>query len=379
MNHRERVLAALDHREADRVPLDFGSARFTTITEGAYGALVRHLSIPTEPTILEKPQRTVLIDEPVLRRFDIDTRGLFLGRPSRWEDVQLDEQSYQDEWGVVRSRPKESIYWDLAASPLSGEISLSDVANWRGPDPDDPGRTKGLRERALQYRDTTDYALVLALPTGFVHVSQFLRGFEDWFSDLILSPSLLGTLMDNVLEIQLAIIGQALDEVGDLVDVIACSDDVGHQRGPAFSPEVYRRLIKPRHKRMFQFIHDRSAAKLLYHSCGSVYAFLDDLVEIGVDILNPIQVRAAHMDTARLKREFGDKLVFWGGVDTQEVLPQGAPQDVIAEVKKRLADLAPGGGYVLNSVHNIQDDVPPENICAMFDSAGELGRYPLLL
>lgn len=377
MNHRERVLAALNHQEPDLVPLDFGSARFTTITEGAYRALTSYLGIVVEPTILEKPQRTVHIDEPVLQRLDIDTRGIFLGRPSNWEDVQIDEYTYKDEWGVERSRPPESIYWDLAKSPLAGEITLADVGRWRGPDPDDPGRTRGLRELALRYRETTGCALVLALPTGFVHVTQFLRGFEDWFADLILSPSLLGALMDNVLEIQLAIIGHALDQVGDLVDVIACSDDIGHQRGPAFSPEVYRRLIKPRHQRMFQFMHDRSPAKLLYHSCGSVYVFLDDLVEIGVDILNPVQVSAAHMETDRLKREFGEKLVFWGGIDTQQVLPQGSAEDVRNEVQRRLSDLAAGGGYVLNSVHNIQNDVPPENVCAMFEAARELGRYPL--
>ena len=149
------------------------------------------------------------------------------------------------------------------------------------------------------------------------------------------------------------------------------------QRGPMISPELYRRFIKPRHRRYFDAIRARTSAKILFHTCGAVTRLLPDLIDIGVDFLNPVQVSAAHMDTAVLKREYGNKIGFWGAIDTSRVLPMGTVEQVRAEVGKRIHDLAPGGGYVLAAVHNIQPDVPPQNILAMFDACIELGSYPV--
>jgi uroporphyrinogen decarboxylase len=170
---------------------------------------------------------------------------------------------------------------------------------------------------------------------------------------------------------------RSLDLVGDRVDVVFLGDDLGTQLGPQVSPELYRKYIKPQHRRIFDVYHAKSKAKVLLHSCGSVAALIPDLIEIGVDILNPVQVRASGMDPAKLKREYGRDLTFWGGVDTQEVLPRGKVADVWAEVGLRIRQMGSGGGYVLNSVHNVQPDVPPENVVAMFEAARELGRYPL--
>jgi uroporphyrinogen decarboxylase len=379
MNHRERLLAALNHQEPDRVPLDFGSTRVTGITRGAYEPLLRHLGLAVdEIRTLDKPFGTVLVDEAVTRAFDVDVRGAFLGPPDGFQDVYLDAHTYADEWGVVRSQPPGTLYWDLVKSPLSGEITKTSVLSWKGPDPEDPGRFRGLRERVKAIRDNTDSAIAFSLPTGVVHVTQYLRGFEDWFTDLVLEPRLIGLLMDKVIDLQLATTERALAEVGDLVDVVVIGDDIGHQRGPLCSPETYRQVIKPRQQRFFQFAHDHTPAKLFLHTCGSVYTLLDDLIEIGVDILNPVQVSAAHMgDTARLKREYGGRLVFWGAIDTQAVMPQGTTADVRDEVERRITDLAPGGGYVLTAVHNLQPDVPPENVCAMYEAGHEAGRYPI--
>jgi uroporphyrinogen decarboxylase len=198
-----------------------------------------------------------------------------------------------------------------------------------------------------------------------------LRGFEDWFMDFARDRRLLGALFDAVLEVSLAICEEQLREVGGKVDVVLTADDLGIQRGLMISPEAYREMIKPRHARYFQLIHDMSPAKVLFHVCGSVVDILDDLVDIGVDVLHPVQVTARGMDPKELKRKWGDKLAFWGAIDTQRVLCRGSVEEVRAEVTQRIEELGRGGGYVLGAVHNIQPDVSVENVLAMYRHARE--------
>ena len=195
--------------------------------------------------------------------------------------------------------------------------------------------------------------------------------------DMIANPKLTTAIMDKMLEFYISFWGEMLPIVGPYVQVIKLGDDLGMQSGPLISPDLFRSMIKPRERELIAFIKKRTDAKIFFHSCGSIYEFIPDLIEIGVDVLNPIQVSAKDMDTKRLKQEFGDRLAFWGAVDTQQVLPFGSPEDVVAEVKKRIGDLAPGGGYILSSVHNIQAKVPPENIETMFDAALRYGEYPI--
>lgn len=382
MSHRERVLTTLAHCEPDRIPLDLGSTVNTGILISAYRRLLKHLGLEREASPRKSSGSAnwlglATVDEAVLQRFDIDTRGIKLGPPDNWRGLQLPDDSYQDEWGVVRRRAPGADYYDLVKSPLNGEITVTDIAQFQWPDPYDPGKTRGLREKALHLRQNTDYAVVLHLADICVHTSQFMRGFEYWFTDFILDPKLIEALMDAILEIRLAEAEEALAQVGDLVDIVSCSDDVGGQNGPLISPQMHRRFIKPRHKKFFDLVHSRTAARLLFHSCGSVYVLLGDFIDIGVDILNPVQVSAAEMNTTRLKKEYGDRLVFWGGIDTQHVLPFGTVAEVREEVRRRIHDLAQGGGYMLTAVHNIQPDVPPENICAMYEAALEFGQYPI--
>lgn len=371
MTHRERVLAALNHQETDRVPMDFGSTRDTSIVKEGYLRLKKYLGIISDkpPRIINRMMQVVEIDEEIQKYLDVDLRGVSLGRPDKGGDVELGENCYKDEWGVIRIKPPGSFYYDQKDFPLAGPITFSDILNYKWPDPHDPGRYRGLRKKVEWLRDNTDYAIVLQLPAPFIHISQYLRGFEDWFIDCVANPRLLGMLCDAILDVNLAICGEALREVGDLVDIIFCADDLGMQNGPIVSPDIYRRLFKPRHKRYFQFIHDHSSAKLALHTCGSVWDLLDDLIEIGVEILNPVQVSAAKMDTFQLKKQCGNKLCFWGAIDTQHVLPRENTEEVKREVKKRINHLSPGGGYILSAVHNIQPDVPPENIVIMYKSA----------
>lgn len=378
MTHRERVLKALCHEEPDRIPIDLGSTRCTSIHLVEYQHLKKHFGIQTEDSIIDKMMQPVKVDERILEALDVDTRGVWLGEPERSGDAQLSPTLWRDEWGVLREQPAGSYYYDLVGSPLSGDITLQDIVSFPWPDPHDPGRTRGLRERVLALRQSTDCAIVLNTTSIVIHVPQYLRGFEDWFMDLASDPKLAGALMDAVLDVHLAIASDALDQVGDLVDIVYASDDIGHQNGPSTSPDMYRKLLKPRHKRFFDLIKSKSNAKILFHTCGSIYSVLGELIDVGVDAVNPVQVTAKDMgDTARLKREFGDELTFWGGVDSHRVLPFGTPEDVRREVAQRIRDLAPGGGYVLDSVHNIQPGVPVENILTMFEYGKEVGHYPL--
>jgi uroporphyrinogen decarboxylase len=212
-----------------------------------------------------------------------------------------------------------------------------------------------------------------------VHLSQFLRGFEDWFIDLAADQKLAAAMFDAVVEHTSAIAAEILKAGGDLVDVVLVGEDMGFQNGPIISPELYRRLFKPRHKKFFDTVKKHTSAFVLLHSCGSIYKLLPDIIELGVDAINPVHVAARDMDSSMLGSEFGDRLSFWGGIDTQRVLPNGTPEEVKAEVRRRIRDLAPGGGYVLAAAHNIQPDVPVENILAMFEAGREYGRYPINL
>ncbi|MBP2672048.1 MAG: uroporphyrinogen decarboxylase, partial [candidate division NC10 bacterium] len=287
----------------------------------------------------------------------------------------------QDEWGVVRTRPADSHYFDLCRSPFAEDPTRSAIESYAWPDPLNPGRYRGLREKARHLHRETDYAVVLDVNCAFFLRCCELRGWENFYTDLVADVPFAEALMDRYLEIRLAMAERALEEVGDNVDVVmVTSDDLGMTEGPLISPALYRTLIKPRQQRTFDAIRARTNAFLYYHTDGAIYSLLPDLVEIGVQVLNPVEVRAVGMeDTAKLKREFGDALTFWGAIDTHHVLPQGSVADVRDEVRRRIRDLGPGGGYVVGPVHNIQPDVPPANVVAMYDTAYETGRYPLCL
>ena len=212
---------------------------------------------------------------------------------------------------------------------------------------------------------------------GILEMALRLRGFEQLFMDFVLDPELVCGLLDRIVEIKSVFWQEALEQVGDEVLVAIEADDLGTQNSLLISPDMYRQYVKPRHKKLFSFIKSKAPhIKVFLHSCGAVKPLIPDLIEAGVDILNPVQVSASNMDTKVLKKEFGDVLTFWGGgVDTQRVLPFGTPHEVREEVKRRIDDLAPGGGFVFNTIHNIQADVPPENIEAMLETLERYGKY----
>ncbi|RPJ17719.1 MAG: hypothetical protein EHM37_00285 [Deltaproteobacteria bacterium] len=369
MTSRERVLAAISHHEPDRIPIDLGGTRDSSIVVEGYERLKRHFGVSDNNDLCDRMMRVVKVDETILRKLEIDVRAIFPSAPTRGVGAELGPRHYRDAWGVERVHPEGSLYYDQREFPLAGPITVNDVIKYPWPDPEDPGLIRGLKERLQWIRANTDCAAILTLPAPFVHISQYLRGFQDWFCDFILETKVMEALFDAVLEITTRITERELREIGAEVDIVICADDLGTQNGLQMSHEHYAAYIKPRHKKYFQTIHAMTPAKLLFHSCGSLAAIIDDLMEIGVDILNPVQITAKGMDPVALKKKCQGRMAFWGGMDNQSILPHGTESDVRQMVRQRIDQLGQGGGYVLSSCHNIQPDVPLENILAMFDEA----------
>lgn len=378
LSHRERILISLNHQEPDRVPLDLGGTYASSLTSKAYENLKRYLRLNHPTVIMRKWADIVVPDESILTHFDIDTR-VIMPRAERgwvegWREELLSDGSSRDEWGLVRIKPPEGYYF-MKSFPFAGEKTINDLEKYPWPNIEDPERFKGLRERAAFLREKTDYALITIFPRPFVSLSQFLRGYMDWFTDLIINREFIETLMEKILEVCLGIGKRLLEEIGEYVDLIFVHDDLATEESLMMSPSLYREIVKPRHKKIFDLIKDMTQAKIIYHCDGAIYPIIQDFIEIGVDVLNPVQVSAKGIDTDILKREFGDRLSFWGAIDTSYVLPKGTLEEVKAEVRKRIGHLGKGGGYVLAPVHNILDEVPPENIEAMYHEAKVYGRY----
>jgi uroporphyrinogen decarboxylase len=287
---------------------------------------------------------------------------------------------FYDEWGVKWREYDLGgvIYREIAESPLQDAIldDLEDYPWW--PDPLDPVLYTGLAEYAQKKYALTDYALV-GCPAfnSLWERAYFLCGFQRLLEGLLTEPEFVHAIFRKITDIIKQSLGIYLGQVGKLIQVVKMGDDLGAQDNSLISPRIYRQTILPYHRELFQFIHTNSPARVFLHSCGSVYNLLPDFIDAGVEILNPVQVSAKNMDSMRLKRDFGDRLSFWGAIDTQHVLPHGSKVEVAAEVQRRIADLAPGGGYVLAPVHNLQADVPAENIITMYQSARLMGNYPL--
>jgi len=382
MTPRQRVLAALNHREPDRVPIDLGGNQ-TGIHKFAYRALLDHLGIEDPVTIMDAVQQLARPCEAVLERFHVDTRYIAAGAASDFKGGIVTQRrdgrlwhDLVDEFGVRWSMPDDQpLYMDITLHPLA-DATIDDVRAYPFPKGDDPGRFAGLRQRALTLRSETPYAVVSGICGVVYEICWYMRGLEQWLMDTLQQPEFCEALLDRTLQFWLDFLRGFLDEVGDLVDVIMIGDDLTGQKGPLFRPDFYRRIVKPRQKRLVQYIRSRTKAKIWYHTCGACAGYIPDLLDNGIDILNPVQISAADMDPARLKAEFGDRLVFWGGaIDTQHVLPYPPPETIREHVRRNVAIWKPGGGYVFNNVHNIQAAVPPENIVALFDAAYESGFY----
>jgi uroporphyrinogen decarboxylase len=381
MEPRDRVLTALDHREADRVPRDLAGTRYSSIHAEAYARLRPALGLPeAEITIVDTTQGLAHVHDDVLDRFGADVALVASGAPTGYRREVVSDGEYErfvDEWGVVRARPIGGLYYESSTAPLKGIISSADVSAFAWPDPQDPGRFAGMAERARHIREVEQRAVsVGSLCAGVTEMHFRLRGYEDGYMDLAADPALARQIMEKVTELKLAYWEKVLDAFGDLVDIAAEADDLGAQHAPLFSPRTYREIVKPLHAELISYIKSRSKARFFLHSCGAIRDLIPDLIEIGVDCLNPVQVSATGMETATLKSEFGKDITFWGGtVDPQGTLARGTPDEVRAEARRRIGDLKPGGGFVFASIHNMQAHVPVENILALWEALDEAGSY----
>lgn len=382
MTSRERVLKALNHEVPDRVPIDLGGNQ-TGIHRNAYRSLIQHLGIADDIRIMDAVQQLAKPCEAVLTRFHVDTRYVAAGAAASWPGgivpAERDGRRWQDltdEFGIRWSMPEDAPYYmDITHHPLAS-ATLPDLAAYPWPKGDDPSRFVGLRERALTLRRETPYAVVSGISGVVYEICWYLRGLEQWLCDLMTNPDFCAALLDQTLKFWMDWFRLFLEEVGDVVDVIMIGDDLAGQNGPLFNPAIYRRLVKPRHKQLVQYIRSRTAAKIWYHTCGACQEYIPEIIDNGAQILNPVQISARGMDPVELKRRFGREIAFWGGgVDAQHILPRGTPEQVAANVRANLTALMPGGGYVFNNVHNIQGEVPPENVVALFDTAYECGFY----
>lgn len=402
MNSRERVLTTLRHQEPDRVPVDLNGMRSTGIMAIAYNRLKAYLGITDgETKVYDIGQQLAHPEPPVLERFGVDVLPLPLASPGldptnpTWKPWMLPDGSpalvpsgfnpVQDERGdwlildetgrITHRMPAGGFYFDQVYHPLAEATTIAEIEAFELPDISDE-ELAWLRRQARRLYETTDKAIMGEFGGNILEGAQSLRGWDRFMMDMAVEPKLAQALAQKLADHYVANLPRYLDAVGDYIQIIQMGDDLGTQNGPQMSLDMYRRIIKPCHRQVYEYVKAHSELHIFLHSCGSIYKLIPDLIEVGVDILNPVQISAAEMDPARLKREFGQDVVFWGGgADTQHVLPNATPEEVRQHVRELLEIFAPGGGYVFCQVHNIQADVQPENIVAMFEAALEFGRY----
>jgi len=408
VNSRERVLTALKHEEPDKVPIDLGGTPGSTgIHAIAYNRLKKALGIEGGKTRVYDPwQQLAKPEHEVLRKIGADIYSV-TAPPKRWVPSTLPDGSsceVPDSWNpvqmldgcsaqvfrgkVIAKMPKGGLYFDPVYAPLA-EATVEDLCDFDWPAPFSFYRipnvkevdtyVEGLAEEARYWYENSDFALLGTFGGGIFEAAYGLRGFTNFIRDLRVNRRFVEALLDKLVETNLEYAKAYLKAVGNYVHVIMVGgEDMGTQKGPVISPATYREMIKPRHKELWSYLKKNTKAYIFVHCCGSIYELIPDLIDAGADILNPVQISAANMDSKRLKKEYGEIVTFWGGgCDTQSVLPRGTPKDVENEVKRRINDFAPGGGFIFAQVHNVQPDVPVENILAMYKAVHEYGKYPI--
>jgi uroporphyrinogen decarboxylase len=386
MNSRQRAKMALNHQEPDRIPFDLGGTVLTSINVHAYRQLRQFLGLPDkEIDVMDIFQQIAVVDDDVREKLGVDVRNV-APRSSATHNIVLNASDmpgytfFHDEWQIGWRMPKDKgFYYDMFEHPLSNSSSIEDIKNFPWPDPVDPARFEGLQEQARHVAEDLGELVILGgLAAGFIELTAWTRGFAKFYPDLVTNREWLTYLMDKIIDLKMAYWEVALPMVGDYADVVQEADDLAGQFGLLISPEIYREVVKPRHKKIMDFIKARTDAKIFFHSCGAVREIIPDMIDVGIDILNPVQVSAAGMESAALKRDFGKEMTFWGGlVDTQGVFTNGTDQQVRDEVRRRIDDLAPGGGFIAATVHNVQANVPPQNVMAMWETLREYGDYGL--
>jgi len=381
----ERVKAALEHKEADRVPFDIGGAAVTGININSLRKLRKYLGLPGELELRDQITQLAWTGGDVIERLSIDVKHVGPNPPSNPGSARHvgHEDGFDrliDEFGMGWQMPLDGgHYYDLYLSPLADATTIAGVENFPWPDPLDPSRLEGIKEKAdkIVYNEKKAYVCG-RMSSGMWEHAMWMTGYEKFFIDMITNEKLVQATMEKILEIKMKYWGKYLDIMGENALVISCADDLGTQKSLLVSLKMYKKLIWPYHKRLFDFLKKRAKGKIyiFFHNDGAIYETLPLLLEAGVDIINPWQVNCRGMDdTAKFKREFGKDLTVWGGTCNPVILEFGTPQEVRDETKRRMEDLAPGGGFIAAPIHIIQGGVPPENIMAWWETIREYGVY----
>ena len=402
MNSRERVLATINHQEPDRVPIDLGAMGSTGIMAIAYAKLKAHLGIDDgDIRVYDTMQQLAAVEQPVIDRFKLDVVGLgfrpgsYTPRAGSWTPWVLPDGTealipasfnpvsdgdgghvVKDAQGNVWSRaPAGCLYFEPSYHPLAEMTSISELEDWTPTRFSDEALDR-LNANAKLLYENTDYAILGGFGGNILESGQSLRGWTQFMLDLAAEPEFTHALLDKLTAGHLENLERYLAAVGDYLQIIQMGDDLGTQNAMQISLEMYWEFIKPRHKAIYQYVRENSDAAVFLHSCGAVAELIPDFIDEGVQILNPIQTSAVGMDAAELKTQYGDQITFWGGAcDTQTVLPNATPEEIREHVFQRMEIFKPGGGFVFNQIHNVQADVPPENVVAMLDAAAEFAGY----
>jgi len=384
MTPRERVLTAIHHEQPDRIPLVIGVNNATGIKMKPYKGIKKIAGIQApDHYIYEWPELgTAEIDEETMLRLHSDVRGVLDLEPEtvlKKNRERAPHSNCMDSWGSGQLEIKPGD-WFPGIHPLADARTVEDLDNYQGwPDMSDPSRVAHVRAAARQLAEENEYAILatpwLLFPFERAHAMQ---GMETFLLNMAMDRDFAVALLERIADHCKQLMGHFLEELGDNVDIIKIGDDLGIQKGLMISPKMYRDILKPIHADFIDFIKSRTKAKILFHSCGDVAPLIGDFIEIGVDILNPIQTSTGSIsDLSSLKKNFGKNIVFCGGIDTHRILPFGSVEEVREEVRRVMQILGPGGGCMIGAVHTVMNDVPPENVLAMVDAVEEFGHYPL--
>ena len=383
MTSRERVKAVLDHKIPDRVPIIMGVSNATGIKMAPYKGVKALAGIEApDDSIYDWPELgTAKIDEATMVRLHSDVRGVLDRFPEenyKHNQARGPHEPCIDSWGTGQIEIEPGI-WYPGIHPMAEDTTIEAIQNYPWPDMDDHYRVAHVKEQARKLAEENQYAIMGTPWLLFPFERAFaMQGMDKFLLNMAMNPDFSVALLRKITDLCKTLMGHFLDEAGDNLDIIKIGDDLGTQEKLMISPRMYRRILKPFHAELIQFIKERTKAKLFFHTDGDVFDLIGDFIEIGVDILNPIQTSAGKMaDLKGLKEKFGENIVFCGAIDTQHVLPSGTPDEVRQEVRRVINTLGEDGGYMIASVHTIMHEVPPENILAMVDAVEEYGYYPL--
>ena len=372
MNNRERVLAALNHKQPDRTPVSIGTMIVDGFSRYAKESYENYLGMKASPLLItSRGMQTAAMPEWFFKKIGSEFRPVRMINAFTDKTVYEEDGSFTDGFGIFWK--KSAYYFDQVRGPLyKDEVTLKDIENLPWIDTYDKSKVAGMREEALKIKEQGYVVVADMMSFGTFEHSLWLRGWEDFLMSFYEDPVIAEALLERTTQGAIELFDNMLSEIGDLIDIVSHGDDLGMQDRTLVSPEIYNKYIKKYHKRLFDFIKTKTKAKIFMHSCGSVHSIIPGLIEAGVDILNPVQTTTKNMDPYTLKRDFGNDICFWGGIDTQKTLQSGSKQEIYDDIKRLVAVLGKDGGYILAPAHNLQGSIPPEKIEYMLECIDQL-------